>query len=188
MPVEVCAGAVFVLPGERNVGGGQHNARHWRRQRIDFNFSETFRHQKPDTPKMPKVEQAAWLLLWIQQRAANIKELEHLTHNNRLREVVLVGFKQERLEGAIFTCTNTQWKDVKWHWAKLFSVVFWREAGGNGHKFKQGKFHLKVRKIFFAQSSQTLALQRLWSVHPCRQSKLNWARSSEAHSSRHCSK
>lgn len=64
----------FMLPGEGKGGGGQHKAQRWRWQWIDFTFSETFKCQKPGR----RQEQAVWLLLWIQQGDAEIRELEHL--------------------------------------------------------------------------------------------------------------
>lgn len=133
MPEEVCADVVFMLPGEGNVGGGQHNTQHWRWQWIDFTFSGTFKRQKPETPTMPKVEQAVWFLLWIQKRAAKIREVEHLTHDERLRDVVLVRFKQERLQRAILACTNTPWEDAKRLSQNLPSGILTRS---NGHKLK----------------------------------------------------
>ncbi|KAK4806808.1 hypothetical protein QYF61_005604 [Mycteria americana] len=72
------------------------------------------------------------ILEQVQQRTTKlIKELEHLTSEESLRELGLFSLEKTRLRGG------------------SYQLVLSDRTRGNGHKFKYKKFHLNIRKTFF---------------------------------------
>jgi len=98
----------------------------------------------------PHFKKEEELLERVQQRAARMmRGLEHLSCEERLRELGLFSLKKRRLQGdLIYTYKYLQGRCQE-DGAKIFSLVPSDRTRGNGHKPRHRKFHLNMRKNFF---------------------------------------
>ena len=90
-----------------------------------------------------------------------MRGLEHLSYEQRLRELGLFSLKKRRLRGDLINAYKYLKGGCQKDVAKLFSVVPSNRRRGNRHKLKHMKIQLNMRKNFF-----TLRVMEPWNRLP----------------------
>jgi len=101
-------------------------------------------------------------LEWVQRRATKmIQRLEHLSYEERLRELVLFSLEQRRLREDLIAALQYFKGPYRRDGENLFSRGCWNKTRSNGFKLKEGGFRLDIRKTFF-----TMRVEKHWNCFP----------------------
>ena len=111
----------------------------------------------------------------VQRRATKvIRGLEHLSYEDRLRELGLFSLEKRRLQGDL----TAAFQYLKGAYRKAGEGLLSQSVvPGQGFKLKEGRFRLGIRKKFFTMGwcgTGPGCLEKLWMPQPWKCSRPGW--------------